>query len=113
MGRAVKILCLGEFSLGRISGSCEYTTPNSPTTLLLLYRYAIATVWQRMVYRGWVPEWGYVDNCSGSETAAFFGAGLLTSYLFLFIDFYIRTYKGSAAKTAKPNGKANGVKKTE
>jgi fatty acid elongase 3 len=66
-----------------------------------------------MIYRGWVPEWGYVDNCSGSETAAFFGAGLLTSYLFLFIDFYIRTYKGPSGKTAKANGKANGVKKTE
>ena len=66
-----------------------------------------------MAYRGWVPEWGFVDNCSGSETAAFFGAGLLTSYLFLFIDFYIRTYHGPAARAVKPNGKANGVKKIE
>jgi fatty acid elongase 3 len=69
------------------------------------------TVWQRMVDRGWVPKWGYVGYCSGSETAGYVGVGLLTSYLLLFIDFYIRTYKCPAA--AKANGKANGVKKTE
>jgi hypothetical protein len=64
-----------------------------------------------MAHRGWVPKWGYVNSCSGSETAAYFGVGLITSYLFLFIDFYIRTYKGSSAKTAKANGKANVKKK--
>jgi fatty acid elongase 3 len=66
-----------------------------------------------MIYRGYVPAWGYVDNCSGSETAAFFGAGLLTSYLFLFIDFYIRTYKGPATRSVKANDKPTGLKKSE
>ncbi|KAG8906107.1 hypothetical protein FRB99_007568 [Tulasnella sp. 403] len=55
-------------------------------------------------------------NCAGEEHAAIFGCGLLTSYLFLFIDFYIRTYKGGAKRGSKPIAskdadkvKANGV----
>ncbi|KAF8308865.1 elongase of fatty acids ELO [Clavulina sp. PMI_390] len=63
-------------------------------------------MWQRLVFRGYVPNWIFFDNCAGSEPAAYFGAGLLTSYLFLFIDFYIRTYKGGAAKKG-------GAKKTK
>lgn len=70
------------------------------------------TVWQRMVFRGWVPNVLFVDNCSGSEPAAFFGAGLLTSYLLLFIDFYLRTYKSPKARAAEKAKKAgaNGKK---
>jgi len=43
-------------------------------------------------------------TCAGEEHAAIFGCGLLTSYLFLFIDFYVRTYKGGSTKksTSKP-----------
>ncbi|KAG8877852.1 hypothetical protein FRB97_002961 [Tulasnella sp. 331] len=39
-------------------------------------------------------------TCAGEEQAAVFGCGLLTSYLFLFIDFYVRTYKKGGAKGA-------------
>ncbi|KAK8865585.1 hypothetical protein IAR55_000729 [Kwoniella newhampshirensis] len=49
-----------------------------------------------------------VGDCAGSEGAALFGCGLLTSYLFLFIAFYKATYKKVAAKAkaAKANGLA-------
>jgi len=60
-----------------------------------------------------MPAFAYVDNCSGSESAAYFGAALLTSYLFLFIDFYIRTYNRPTSKPAKSTTKPNGVRKTE
>jgi hypothetical protein len=53
----------------------------------------------------------YISNCSGSEKAAVFGCGLLTSYLFLFINFYFQTYKKPVAKgtaNGHANGKANG-----
>jgi len=88
----------------------KYLTTMQITQFVLDLFVIYFALWQRMVYRGWVPNWLFVDNCSGSEPAAFFGAGLLTSYLFLFIDFYIRTYKGPKAARG---GKANGVKKTE
>jgi fatty acid elongase 2/fatty acid elongase 3 len=78
-------------------------------------------------------------KCAGEEFAAFAGMGILSSYLLLFISFYIATYKKDgkrptgrkAARSlkdaelpdiasithgkltpAKPNGKANGAAAT-
>ncbi|CAE6494344.1 unnamed protein product [Rhizoctonia solani] len=56
------------------------------------YSYFSATYWPFM------PTLG---TCSGTEGAALFGCALLTSYLFLFIDFYIRTYKAPVKGKAK------------
>ncbi|KAM6501576.1 GNS1/SUR4 membrane protein [Amanita muscaria] len=57
-------------------------------------------------YKGILPSLG---NCSATESAALFGCGLLTSYLGLFINFYIQTYKTPAKKgDTVVNGKANG-----
>jgi hypothetical protein len=41
-------------------------------------------------YFKWMPNAG---NCAGEEFAAFAGMGIITSYLVLFISFYIATYK--------------------
>lgn len=40
-----------------------------------------------------MPNFG---KCAGEEFAAFSGIGVLTSYLVLFISFYIATYNKSA-----------------
>jgi fatty acid elongase 3 len=61
-------------------------------------------------YRDTLPVMG---NCAGTETAALFGCGLLTSYLGLFINFYIQTYKAPVKRDGRiangtANGKANG-----
>jgi fatty acid elongase 3 len=62
------------------------------------YSYFSATYW---------PNLPSLGSCSGTERAALFGCGLLTSYLFLFIDFYVRTYKKTPARGSKPaNGHA-------
>ncbi|KAI9627149.1 hypothetical protein KEM48_009999 [Puccinia striiformis f. sp. tritici PST-130] len=45
-------------------------------------------------YLGW-PTMG---NCTGTEGAALFGCAILTSYLFLFIGFYRKTYKQKSIK---------------
>ncbi|KAH6917383.1 fatty acid elongase [Coprinopsis sp. MPI-PUGE-AT-0042] len=56
------------------------------------------------------PDLPYIANCAGSQNSALFGCAILTSYLFLFINFYFNTYKKPAQKTVA-NGSANGLKK--
>ncbi|KAI0027594.1 elongase of fatty acids ELO [Vararia minispora EC-137] len=63
------------------------------------YSYFAATYYPDM------PTFG---SCAGTESAALFGCGLLTSYLFLFINFYIQTYTKKSAKKPIANGHANG-----
>ncbi|KAJ7293576.1 ELO family [Mycena rebaudengoi] len=55
-------------------------------------------------FDGVIPHMG---NCAGSETAAVFGCALITSYLGLFINFYMQTYK-KTDKAPRSNGVANG-----
>ncbi|KXN90022.1 Putative elongation of fatty acids protein 1 [Leucoagaricus sp. SymC.cos] len=61
--------------------------------------------YEHYTYTYW-PYLPHLGNCAGSEGAALFGCGLLTSYLGLFINFYFQTYKKPALK--KPSGVANG-----
>lgn len=46
-------------------------------------------------YFPWAPN---VGSCAGEEWAAFAGMGILSSYLLLFISFYLATYKKPAGK---------------
>ena len=48
------------------------------------WTYFTSTYWP------WVPNAG---RCAGEEFAAFSGIAILSSYLFLFISFYLATYK--------------------
>jgi len=60
------------------------------------YTYFTSTYFQ------WLPN---VGTCAGEEFAAIAGIAILSSYLLLFISFYIATYKKPAA-TIKRRGRA-------
>jgi len=47
-------------------------------------RAPLTPAYQHFAYK-YFPFMPKVDDCAGSESAALFGCGLLTSYLFLFI----------------------------
>lgn len=49
-------------------------------------------------YFPWVPNMG---QCAGEEFAAFSGMAIISSYLFLFISFYVATYQ-KAPKAGRP-----------
>lgn len=105
----------------RSLNSCWTSSPStSPVRSLLLnpefltfLTLSLPTVWQRAAHANWiVHNLPHVADCAGTNSAAIFGMLLITSYLFLFIDFYLRTYKGSAANAKKGvNGVANGASK--
>ena len=67
----------------------------------LAYSYFVSTYWL-----GKFPSMG---SCAGTESAALFGCGLLTSYLGLFINFYIQTYKKPSRGGKKPVANGNGI----
>ncbi|KAL4804962.1 GNS1/SUR4 family-domain-containing protein [Aspergillus unguis] len=64
----------------------------------LVFVYFASYTYFTSTYFPWMPNQG---NCAGEEFAAFAGMAILTSYLVLFISFYIVTYN-KAAKTGRP-----------
>jgi len=68
--------------------------------------------YSRFAFKFWkTPN---IGDCAGTESAALFGCGVLTSYLFLFIKFYIDTYKKKPTVQRlqnAANGVANGIAK--
>jgi fatty acid elongase 3 len=49
-------------------------------------------------YAPWLP---HVGRCAGEPFAAFCGCAILSSYLVLFIMFYIATYRKAVARKGK------------
>ncbi|KAG2111357.1 GNS1/SUR4 membrane protein [Suillus clintonianus] len=60
-------------------------------------------LYQHYVHK-YFPALPHFGDCSGSEPAALFGCALLTSYLMLFVDFYMRTYSTTPSSKVKTNG---------
>lgn len=64
-----------------------------------LYQFYADTYWN------WLPHSG---GCHGTHEAGLYGAGILASYLVLFISFYFKSYSKPVAKKEK-TGTATGV----
>ncbi|BGP12818.1 hypothetical protein JCM10213_008079 [Rhodosporidiobolus nylandii] len=70
------------------------------TVYFASYSYFSATYW---------PNFPTMGSCAGTEGAAIFGCALLTSYLFLFIAFYKKTYNAKKAAGASKVNAAKGA----
>ncbi|KAF9517933.1 hypothetical protein BS47DRAFT_1338808 [Hydnum rufescens UP504] len=88
----------------------KYLTTMQITQFVIDLCIVYFAVWQRLNHAGYL-NLPYVEDCAGTDGAAAFGSLILTSYLFLFVDFYFRTYKsapkGATGKAKLANG--NGV----
>ena len=82
--------------------------------LICVHSYRLSLAYERLAFQYYPNTLPYFGNCAGSQTAALFGCGLLTSYLGLFINFYFQTYKkpvghkSHGVANGHPNGRANG-----
>ena len=63
----------------------------------------------------WWPVLPHVGNCSGTPTAGIVGAGIIMSYLLLFVDFFRQTYikNAQAKRTSGIHNTASNHKRTK
>lgn len=64
-------------------------------------------VYQKVVHL-YFPTFPHCGDCVGSTTATFSGCAILSSYLFLFVAFYIEIYKNKGTKKSRVVKRARG-----
>ncbi|KAF9037454.1 elongase [Panaeolus papilionaceus] len=80
----------------------KYLTSMQITQFIIGIALGYFGTYQAVVSRHY-PHMPHISNCAVSEKSGLFGCAVLTSYLYLFINFYFQTYKRSGS-----NGGANG-----
>lgn len=68
---------------------------------LAVVYFATYTYYAHKLAGRWLPNCG---TCQGEPYAAFFGCAILTSYLFLFVGFYLTAYQQKPPKDALTRG---------
>ncbi|CAO1635231.1 unnamed protein product [Parajaminaea phylloscopi] len=130
---ATALLCFSQLH-GKTSVSWVVITLNLAVHVLMYFYYALSSLkirvpWKKAVtvlqitqfvidlnvvyfasYVHWAYKWklplsSYFGDCAGKEYAAIAGVVCLTSYLFLFLSFYARTYQKKASRGPAKGGK--------
>lgn len=90
------------------AGGAKFWWKKYLTTMQIMQFIIDLSIFYFCLYQHYVhkyfPALPHFGDCSGSEPAALFGCALLTSYLLLFVDFYMRTYHKTLSSRTKANG---------
>ena len=84
--------------LGQSHTSGRAVVFRSFTNFFIGFVYFASWTYFTSSYFPWLPNMG---RCAGEEFAAFSGIAVLTSYLVLFISFYIATYMKDSKRTTR------------
>ncbi|KXS18110.1 fatty acid elongase [Gonapodya prolifera JEL478] len=94
----------------------QYVTTLQITQFVIDLGFCYSNTWTHFAFN-YFPHLPNYGACSATDFAAIFGCGLLSTYLYLFVEFFQKTYAKykSGKKTSKAggdasNGKAEGKK---
>lgn len=75
----------------------EWVTRFQIIQFILDVGFIYFAAYQKTAYR-FYPSWPHCGDCVGTLTSNYSGCAIISSYLFLFIAFYIEVYKRSGTK---------------
>ncbi|KAF9031189.1 fatty acid elongase [Panaeolus papilionaceus] len=85
----------------------KYLTSMQITQFIIGIGLGYFGTYQAVVWR-YYPQMPHISNCAGSPKSSLFGCAVLTSYLYLFVNFYFQTYKKPVTKKLGSNRVADG-----
>lgn len=79
----------------------EWVTRFQIIQFVLDLGFVYFATYQKLAFTYFPTKLPYCGDCAGKMQAAYYGCSILSSYLVLFIAFYIEVYKKSGSKKAK------------
>ncbi|AQZ10565.1 FEN1 (YCR034W) and ELO1 (YJL196C) [Zygosaccharomyces parabailii] len=85
----------------------EWVTRFQILQFMLDIGFIYFAVYQKFVHI-FIPSFPHCGDCVGSTTATFSGCAIISSYLFLFVAFYIEVYRQKGTKKSRVIKRARG-----